>query len=130
MGTEQVSVFMLPETCESDFHQHHNHDASGEEISVSCNECHECSNQEHSCGCSFPEVKFFKLVNQFLDDDTSYIHVKTSTFLVAFNKLYCSLIDEPDKVETKINYFSPPPNHLSSLEFLIQINQLKIPNIA
>ncbi len=129
-GTEQVGIYLKPETCEENYHVHHTHDASGTETSTNENLCHECSHQNHDCGCASPEVRFFKLSNDLTQDEVSFDRapgVKITdiilTSIVCFEEQ--SLI-----ADSRNKYIELPPKIKSAKSFLIQVNQLKIPHAA
>ena len=129
-GNKQVTVFVTPETCESEAHQHHKHDFNGDESSCSVNECEDCTNHTEDCGCSSPEATFFKLKNQVIDEDVKFIKVQPIQIFTAFNNINIHILDETETVETHKYYVDPPPINTSSFDFLIQIQKLKIPLIA
>ncbi len=43
IGTDRVTVYITPESCEETYHQHHTHDLFGEEVVATVHDCHECS---------------------------------------------------------------------------------------
>jgi hypothetical protein len=125
-GNEQVSVYVMPETCEKDFHVHHAHNQCGCTVETTENECHECSSHANGCGCTSPEVRFFKLINQITEDDVSYVKVQPVKVSAAFLTVLINL-QEKQKKEHVDFYTDPPPKIPTSRNFLIQIHQLKIP---
>lgn len=129
-GNKQVTVFVTPETCESEAHQHHKHDNNGDESSCSVNECESCSNHTENCGCSSPESTYFKLINQVIDEEVKFIELQPIQIFIAFNSINIHILDELESIENYNYYVDPPPIFTSSLDFLIQIQQLKIPHIA
>lgn len=129
-GEEQTSVFVRPETCEDNFHQHHTHDAQKEEIACSAHECHECTSHTNSCGCDSPEIFFFKLKDKVVKEAIKFTAVQPTILTVNFTDIL-DILNETEEQELEVEeYNSPPPNVISSLEFLIQIQQLKIPSLA
>jgi hypothetical protein len=128
-GNEQISVYVMPETCEKNFHVHHAHNQCGCEIETTENECHECSSLAHDCGCTSPEVRFFKLINQITEDEVSYVKVQPVKVSVAFLTVLVNLQEIPKKEHVDF-YTDPPPKIQTSRNFLIQIHQLKIPFLA
>lgn len=126
-GTEQVGIYLKPETCDENFHVHHTHDVSGIEKSTSENLCHECSHQNHDCGCASPEVRFFKLINDFTQDEVSFERapsVKVTDIILTAIVYFA----EPLLIaETNNTHFELPPKIKSAKFLLIQFNQLKIP---
>ncbi len=129
-GDEQVSVFISPETCEVEYHQHHQHDNEGTEVNSSFQECHECTDHSHDCGCSSPDVKFFKLINQLVDEEVLFTNAQQIPVTAVYVQEMFRLINKTDDAETVPGYIDPPELVVTSLDFLVQIQQLKIPNIA
>ena len=129
-GNNQVTVFVTPETCESEAHQHHENSTNRNEFSCSANECVDCLNHTDDCGCTSPEATYFKLKNQVIDEEVKFIKVHPIQIFVAFNILALNLLGEVEETDTEIFYVDPPPIYTSSLDFLIQIQKLKIPHIA
>lgn len=126
-GNEQVSVYLMPETCEKDFHVHHTHDQSGNERETTESCCHECSAHTHDCGCNSPEVRFFKLINPVNQEEIQFVKAQPLKISVTF---LCVITNRPeiqDVIETVDFYTNPPPIFESSKNFLIQVHQLKIP---
>lgn len=129
-GNEQVSVYIAPESCETEFHKHHDHAEDGAEICVNEAECHDCSSHEKECGCDAPLVSFFKLMNQLIEDETLYFNVNQLPVNFALVDDLVVVL-QPDKPVSKVFFYTdPPPTVKSSTDFLIQIQQLKIPFIA
>jgi len=120
----------MPETCENDFHVHHAHDQLGnkKETTESC--CHECTSQAHDCGCTSPEVSFFKLINPVNQEEIQFVKTQPVKISIALLCIFTNLIENSEKIETDFIYTDPPPKISTSKTFLIQINQLKIPFTA
>ncbi len=129
-GNKQVTVFVTPETCETEFHQHHEHDQNGDEYSCSDKECDDCATHTDDCGCSSPEATFLKLKNPGIDEEIKFINIQSIQLFVAFNILLLNLSEEFVKIDTENFYVDPPPISTSSLDFLIKIQQLRIPQKA
>ena len=127
IGSEQVSVYVMPETCENDFHVHHTHDQSGNERETTESSCHECTSHAHDCGCTSPEVSFFKLINPVNQEEIQFVKAQPIQISVSFLCDLTNLIEFQDAIEADSFYSDPPPNIKSSISFLIQIHQLKIP---
>ena len=83
-GEEQTSVFVRPETCEDDFHQHHKHDMQNEEAVCSAQECHECTSHTNCCGCDSPEIFFFKLKDKVVNEDAKFTRVQPMVLYINF----------------------------------------------
>lgn len=130
MGDEQTSVFVRPDTCKEEFLKHHKHDETNNEIACCASECHDCTNHTKACGCDSPEIFFFKLKDKAVDDEVKFTTVQPVVITVLSSDLLEELmIDNTDKPALKI-YNDPPPQITTSLDFLIQIQQLKIPALA
>lgn len=129
-GNESVSIYKTPTTCSENYHIHHSHDLAGNEIETNDNECHECDSHTNDCGCSVPAVKYLKLINQLNNEEVKFVNVNSNEIFVAqlvMNVLFSNVSVE---IEKDIFYVDPPPQISSSTDFLIQINQLKIPSVA
>ncbi len=126
-GNEQVSVYVMPETCETNLHVHHTHDQSGNERETTESCCHECSSHTHHCGCTSPEVSFFKLINPVNQEEIQFVKAQPVKISIAFLCVFANLIEIPVIKETNSFYIDPPPTVESSKNFLIQVRQLKIP---
>lgn len=129
-GEEQTTVFVRPETCGDDFHNHHKHDEADNEIICFADECHDCTEHTKDCGCNSPEFFFFKLQDKALDEDIKFISVQVLEISIASSDLLAELCIKNDDVVTDSYYSEPPTNVVSSLDFLINIQQLKIPSLA
>jgi hypothetical protein len=129
-GSEQVGIYVKPDTCDEDFHVHHTHDAEGHENETCENLCHECSPTCNDCGCDSPEIRFFKLTNDATQDEASYERV-TNLSIRDIVVVATICFTEPDLASVPEKPFADcPPKTTSSKKFLIQVNQLKIPHIA
>ncbi len=130
-GEEQISVFVRPATCEETFHQHHKHDKANNEISSSEHECHECLDHTNHCGCNSPEIYFFKLKDKAVDDEVKFVAQVTEINLnTTVIDLLFSILELELEIAVDTPYNDPPSKITSSLDFLISINQLKIPALA
>jgi hypothetical protein len=129
-GDKQVTVFVTPETCESEFHQHHEHDGDGNEVCCSAHECEDCSTHTDDCGCSSPEATYLKLKNPGIEEEAKFLKVQPFQIFVAFNLLAQNTLEDVEVTNIETFYVDPPPITTSSLDFLIQIHQLKISCIA
>jgi hypothetical protein len=132
-GQDYTSIIVKPETCETDFHQHHHHDWSNNEIACSEEECHECTPKgEHSdnCGCEAPESIFMKLMDKAINDAVKFVAVQPVELKVLSTNM---LEEQPTDINDNLNkryYADPPPRITSTLDYLIHIQQLKIPSLA
>ncbi len=126
-----VSVFVTPETCQAEAHQHHKHATNDEnEFSCSADKCEVCSDHTEDCGCSSPETVYLKLLNQVINEEVKFIEIQPIQIFAAFHNINIHIFDESEIDENSNYYVDPPPNFTSSLDFLIQIQKLKIPIIA
>ncbi len=126
-GNDQVSVYVSPETCEDSFHVHHTHGEGGEEVCVSEHECHECTTHTDNCGCDAPEVRFLKLDDRVVNEKVriekilpAQLHLMAESAILLFH-------NTDGEENQDYNYIDPPPLLTSSKDFLILIQQLKIP---
>lgn len=132
-GEEYTSIIVKPETCETTFHQHHKHDDVNKTITCSEQECHECHSSEgccDSCGCDSPEYIFLKLKDKAVDDEAKFIVVQSAGLQVLCSDLLEELTTISEDKSGGNYYLDPPPLTQSSLDFLIQIQKLKIPSLA
>jgi hypothetical protein len=148
-GHEQVTVFVKGETCTSEKAMD-----SNEEAEMSCcstntpievenptassccsskeNEVETLTCQKHStnCDCDQTEVTYLKLQNKVLKEEVKFIKVEPFVLMVLHTLLSSDVLHEGNTHELENPYIDPPPIKGSSLDFLIQIHQLKIPVLA
>jgi len=129
-GDEQTTVFVRPETCGEEFHKYHKHDETNNEILCCEHECHDCYAHTKSCGCDSPEFYFFKLKDKAVDEEVKFVVVQSHEIIIASSDILENLCDDKNDESYRIYYSDPPPKLTSSLEFLINIQQLKIPSLA
>jgi hypothetical protein len=129
-GEEQTSVFIKPETCTTHFHEHHQHIADRSEQTCSADECHDCSDSADDCGCNQPTVFFFKLLNDVTKESVKYIKTQPVVIEVAKLKVDERLTPKEDITFEEDFYPDSPPLKASSLDFLVEIQQLKIPSLT
>lgn len=129
-GNQEVSLYFTPETCAENIHIHHKHDQEGEERATGLHECHECSMNTHDCGCSSPEVKYFKLVNQLTKEELKYVKVQPAVFQAFPYTGFSEILWMETEIHPVAVYTDPPPLILSSLDFVVRLHKLKIPHIA
>lgn len=132
-GEDYTSIIVKPETCETDFHQHHKHDLANNEITCSGGECHECQPAgEHSdtCGCEEPESIFMKLMDKALNDTTKFMAVQPVELKIFSVDILEKPTSDTEDNLTERYYVDPPPRITSSLDYLIHIQKLKIPSLA
>jgi len=129
-GKDYVSVFVTPETCQTEAHQHHQHKIDGNNTSCSADHCEDCRKHTEDCGCASPEAVFLKLVNQVIDEEVKFIEIQPIEIFTAFCNVNIHILDELEIEENHNLYVDPPPILTTSLDFLIQIQKLKIPFVA
>lgn len=128
-GKQEVTFYISPDTCEDEFHVSHAHKFPNNEVEAEQNDCHTCSSHMEECGCSSPEIKYVRLVNQFTKKEAKFLKTSITVLLSA---VAIPVESNLKKNETKsdVFYIDPPPRFASSTEFLIEINKLKIPELA
>lgn len=129
-GKNQTTVFVRPESCEDVYHKHHKHDDTNSEVVCSSHDCHECSSHTKDCGCDSPEHFFFKLKDKAVDDEVKFVSTPVLEISIVSLEILAELWIETDDVNDDYLYVDPPLSITSSLDFLIQIQQLKIPALA
>lgn len=129
-GREQVSVFVTPETCETEIHNHHKHDHQNNTILCCEHECHECITTETGCGCQSPVTYFFKLLDPVVNEEILFVKAQPLETLVVFATVLQISIYENEPLNDITENEEPPPLNSTSLDFLIPIHQLKIPLFA
>jgi hypothetical protein len=131
-GNQQVSVYVAPETCDTEIHrhQHHQHDSENNTFSCCLHECHKCGANEEGCGCQSPETYFFKLVNPFVNGEILFVKTQPFETKVVYATVLQILASETENITEVNENTGPPPAKTSSLDFLIPIHQLKIPLLA
>lgn len=127
-GDEQVSVFVQNEIC-------------GDERSESCcevsatsccsiKEKEHCASEASDCDCNTSEVTYIKLINKVVKEDVQFTKVDPIQLLLVYVTSQLELGEAEESLDINSSYIDPPPIHNSSQEFLISIQQLKIPHIA
>ena len=132
-GDNYTSIIVKPSTCETEFHQHHQHDQENNEIACdeeACHECHVCEDHPNSCGCDSPESIFLKLKDKAVDDEIKFVAVQPVELKVSSSELLEELTINSEDNIPGFFYADPPPKISSSLDFLIRIQKLKIPSLA
>jgi hypothetical protein len=129
-GEGDVSIYVAPETCSAKIHQHHTHNGHENEISCCAAQCHECSDNKSNCGCSTPEAFFFKLKNLFIEEETLLVKAQLPEIALINIDINYRIDLLVFNNQPKIIVSDSPPLIISPIDFLIQIQQLKIPSIA
>ena len=127
-GNEQVSVFVQKETC----NVKESESCCTEVISSCCStkETNQCESHSSDCDCDKLEVTYIKLTNKVVKEEVKFTKVEPVELLVVYAAVQFNLWETGESIDFYTPYIGPPPIHHSSLEFLIQIQQLKIPHIA
>ncbi len=128
-GDEQVTFYVSPETCEDTYHTHHTHREGGEEVPSTWSECHECCSHTSECGCNNLLVSYFKLKNEVVHEKGRTATKQPVKIIKPELLVVVLAVIWNDPPEVKTTYIEPPTNK-TSLDFLIQIHQLKIPHLA
>ncbi len=128
-GQQEVSFYISPETCEDEFHVNHAHNFLNNKVEAEQHNCHDCSEHMNECGCSSPEIKYVRLVNQFTKKETKFLKTDIAVLAPAL-AILVEINLKKNKAESDVFYSDPPPRFASSSEFLIEINKLKIPELA
>ncbi len=129
-GSEQVSIYVTPETCNTD---ENTSDPACCSINInegSSNCCSGCQEHDNGCNCSDFDITYLKIKNQVANEAVRVAKPLPVTIFAELFPIYtitADLILDEDQV---INDNEPPPKHKSSFDFLIQVNQLKIPHKA
>ncbi len=131
IGAEQGGIYLKPETCVDYFQVHYTLDVAENEKLGAENCSHECSAKNHVCGCDSQKIRFFKLAH----DNTQYVavsfeRVPSLTIRDVFFVASLCFKVPIESVVTEKSFADPPPRIKSSKNFLIQVNQLKIPHSA
>ena len=129
-GNESLSLYTKPQTCGETNGIHQTQclieNLQGETAADEC-----CFPFDSECGCATTEMTFLKLVNHLINDEIKYVKSLAAPVFIAKLNDFCIQFDESNSTKDETDYYSePPPQINSTLDFLIQINQLKIPDIA
>lgn len=126
-GYKQTTFYVLPETCNENYHKHHLHNWCGNEIETCQEKCHECSNHKSSCGCDKPDFRFSKLINQ-LQEKELRLKVLQPIDIQDYSLPLVSEVIFEEETGLPNLYDWPPPKFSRTFDFLIQIHQVKIPS--
>ncbi|MFV0269954.1 MAG: hypothetical protein ACK5HT_22780, partial [Draconibacterium sp.] len=132
-GEKYTSIFVRPDTCETEFQSHHTNDTDGNEQVCTVEECHECNTchgHHDECGCESPEVFFFKLKDKAINEEVKFLASTPRPLQIGTVEVPETLLPDIEAFENESEVHIPPPKLESSLEFLISIQQLKIPSLA
>jgi hypothetical protein len=131
-GLKAVSLYVMPETCGSQTESHHhlfeNHAA---DLKSSCHSGPEqvTSDPMQNCGCGSPDVRFFKLKNQFTDEKGTLLKVKLTPVSLAL--LFAPrALDDADLNGPEASVDEPsPPLFTPEAGIIYYICQPKIPGL-
>lgn len=124
-GNEQVSIFVENEICETE-----ESDSCCEIALVSCcsdNETNLCESHSNDCDCNNSEVTYVKLTDKVVKGEVRFLKVEPIQLIIPFATLQLNLPEAVELTETGITYLDQPSLFESSIDFLIRLNQLKIP---
>lgn len=127
-GNEQVSVFVQNEVCETQ-----ENESCCTQTTTSCcatKEIQQCTSESSDCDCNTPEVTYIKLINKVVKEEVRFIKVDPIQLLIVYAVSQLQILEAEESFDLGSLYIVPPPIHNSSQEFLISIQQLKIPHIA
>jgi hypothetical protein len=128
-GSDHYSLYVTPEKCTESYHVHHKHGYNGEEESATAEECHECNSHEDDCGCNDPGIKLYQLDDRVLNGNPR--SVMQPVPVTVLNDLLPALLSSSgDADPPQVLFCESPPGIQRSLDFLILIQQLKIPELS
>ena len=124
-GEEQTSMFIRPDTCNTNIHQYVKN--KKEQLCLA-NECHNCSNQNNTFGCEdATKFFFFKLENEATIEAKRFAKVGPVIIPVVKLKVFESIVPLFADIKEKEFNDDPPPLKTNAIDFLVDIQQLKIP---
>jgi hypothetical protein len=103
------------------------------EMAMSCcssKETQQCQSHLTDSDCNKTEVTYIKLTNKVVKEEVKFTKVEPVLVVIAFSTIQFNLWETNEQVESGCTSIDPPLISNSSLEFLIHIQQLKIPHIA
>jgi hypothetical protein len=131
LGQPEVSLYVTPETCsDKNIHEETHSCCVSDKEEAQKQDCSSCTNHDEDCGCTAPDVQYVRLIDQITEEEIQYIKVNEINVLspiLIFNEINNNVENENFK---ESDYIDPPPIVLTSFEYLIKINKLKIPEIA
>ncbi len=127
-GNKQVSVFVQNEICNNNGVL----TCCEKETKSCCSAADDksCTSETSDCDCNKPEIEYVKLTNSILEEEVQFTKVEPTQMLVVYAFAQYRLWVTEELVNLEPPYIYPPPIYSSSQEFLISIQQLKIPSIA
>ncbi len=128
-GNEQFSFYVTPETCEDELenHSHHSHcDIPGK---TTCG-LNECGIPSEACGCESMQVSYLKLEDQVVKEKSrqNVFQPVQVELPLQITKSWLPVYGEPELFPEE--YEDRPPKTNTSTDYLIFIQQLKIPASA
>lgn len=90
----------------------------------------QCKTIDLECKCDSQEVIYLKLNNQVVNEQVKFTHVHPVQLIVAFTAMLINPEDSKIVEAKNRRYVDPHPLFDSAHDFLIQIQQLKIPQLA
>lgn len=89
-----------------------------------------CTAETSDCDCNTPEITYIKLMNKVVNEEVRFTKVDPLQLLLVYTTSQLELWETEKSLDFGLSYIDPPPIHKSSQEFLIYIQQLKVPFIA
>ena len=126
-GDEYFTLYITPETCTENYHIHHKHNDKGEERRVNEGECHDCNFHTSRCGCNNPGIELYKLDDRILNENIRIEKVQPVLLKILYDFLPLSLFFSNNDDFKELLVSQLPPGIQRSLDFLIFIQQIKIP---
>lgn len=125
-GNERISVFVKREICKSEKVQQNEMESS----CCSAKTTTECSTHSTNCNCDSPDATYFKLKNKVVNEEVKFVKLQTIQVFAVLSTIHFGLLGDVYLYSTETEYIDPPPGFSSTLDFLIHIQQLKIPHLA
>lgn len=128
-GNDQVSLYVTPETCEDEMenHSHHSHCNIPEKTTCGLNECEIPAD---GCGCESLQISYLKIEDQVVKEKSRYniLQPVQVEFPLQITKSWLPVFGETELFPKEFE--NSPPKTNTSTDFLIFIQQLKIPASA
>ena len=129
-GTEQVSVYVTPSSCEDEIenhtHNHSHHQNTGDFI----HDCEACTIPVSDCGCESPKVEYVKLNNQIVQEKSRSSNLQPVQIQLPALLTNNSFSPFIELFEIDEKYKHSPQITISTIDYLVFIQQLKIPASA
>ncbi len=122
-GNEKVAVFVEREACDL---------TSPQTANSSCHTCTTVNSHQQStdCGCTSADITLIKLNTKVVIEDTPLIKVQAVQIFNGNLNVYSTHLTNYNHDTDFRLYIKPPPKIASSLSFLIETQQLRIPSLG